>query len=179
MTNLVLYGGMRKDPKVGGGVGFGSSNVANFGSSNVANFGSSNVASFGSSYVAWFSKIGFEEGSEIFNISSFTRILQYMRGSVFLILYLAYYVPRGYSGDHLLINLEKELHGLYNKVLKEEELLWFQKSREQWVHYGDRNTKYKTDFYGTPKASSNIEVGYHQTDFYTKPASSHTDFYKV
>ncbi|KAF1868292.1 hypothetical protein Lal_00018814 [Lupinus albus] len=62
--------GMRKDPKVGGGIGgtcevtknqtqhspsdFGSINVANFGSSNVANFGSSNVASFGSSDVASF-----------------------------------------------------------------------------------------------------------------------------
>ncbi|KAF1872002.1 hypothetical protein Lal_00012221 [Lupinus albus] len=62
--------GMRKDHKVGGGVGgtcevtknqtqhspsdFGSSNVENFGSSNVASFGSSYVASFGSSDVASF-----------------------------------------------------------------------------------------------------------------------------
>ncbi|KAF1877137.1 hypothetical protein Lal_00015798 [Lupinus albus] len=62
--------GMRKDPKVGGGVGgtcevaknqtqhspsdFGSSNVATFGSSDVASFGSSDLASFGSSDVASF-----------------------------------------------------------------------------------------------------------------------------
>ncbi|KAF1868161.1 hypothetical protein Lal_00018677 [Lupinus albus] len=65
--------GMRKNPKVGGGVDgtcevtknqtqhspsdvarFGSSDVASFGSSDVASFGSSDVASFGSSDVASF-----------------------------------------------------------------------------------------------------------------------------
>ncbi|KAF1881914.1 hypothetical protein Lal_00038557 [Lupinus albus] len=62
--------GMRKDPKVGGGVGgtcevaknqtqhlpsdFGSSNVAIFRSSDISSFGSSDVASFGSSDVASF-----------------------------------------------------------------------------------------------------------------------------
>ncbi|KAF1892862.1 hypothetical protein Lal_00035506 [Lupinus albus] len=62
--------GMRKDPKVGGGVGgtcevtknqtqhspsdFGSSDVASFDSSDVASFGSRDVASFGSSDVASF-----------------------------------------------------------------------------------------------------------------------------
>ncbi|KAF1881803.1 hypothetical protein Lal_00014554 [Lupinus albus] len=79
---------MRKDPKVGGGVGgtyevaknqtqhspsdFGSSNVASFGSSNVASFGSSNVASFGSSNVASFgsSNVARFGSSNVANFSS-------------------------------------------------------------------------------------------------------------
>lgn len=27
-------------------------------------------------------------------------------------------------------------------VIHEEELLWFEKSREQWLKFGDKNTKY-------------------------------------
>ena len=38
--------------------------------------------------------------------------------------------------------LEKELQDGLNLVLFQEELLWFQKSREIWVQFGDRNTKY-------------------------------------
>jgi len=30
----------------------------------------------------------------------------------------------------------------YNQVLAQEEMLWFQKSREQWVRYGNKNTKF-------------------------------------
>ena len=39
-----------------------------------------------------------------------------------------------------LILLEKDLQVEYNQVLHQEEMLWFQKSREQWVRFGDRNT---------------------------------------
>lgn len=43
-----------------------------------------------------------------------------------------------------LAMLEKELHKEYNDVLKQEELLWYQKSREKWVKFGDKNTKFST-----------------------------------
>ncbi|XP_072066711.1 uncharacterized protein [Arachis hypogaea] len=37
---------------------------------------------------------------------------------------------------------EKQLIDKFNNTLVQEELLWFQKSREQWVKFGDRNTKF-------------------------------------
>lgn len=42
--------------------------------------------------------------------------------------------------DLRLTLLEKDLQKDYNDVLKQEELLWYQKSREKWVRLGDRNT---------------------------------------
>ncbi|KAF1881849.1 hypothetical protein Lal_00014448 [Lupinus albus] len=79
---------LRRDPKVGGGVGgtcevtknqtqhspsdFGSSNVASFGLSDVANFGSSDVASFGSSDVASF-------GSS--DVASFGQAIRHSRAA--------------------------------------------------------------------------------------------------
>lgn len=41
-----------------------------------------------------------------------------------------------------LMNLEMNLQQEYNNVLKEEEILWYQKSREKWVKLGDRNTSF-------------------------------------
>lgn len=41
-----------------------------------------------------------------------------------------------------LTRLESELQKEYSEVLKQEEMLWFQKSREKWVKLGDRNTKF-------------------------------------
>lgn len=43
---------------------------------------------------------------------------------------------------HALIILEKELQDQYADVLEEEEMLWFQKSRENWVKLGNKNTKF-------------------------------------
>lgn len=47
------------------------------------------------------------------------------------------------STDSLgLIHLEADLQKEFNEVLKQEELMWFQKSREKWVKLGDCNTKF-------------------------------------
>jgi hypothetical protein len=41
-----------------------------------------------------------------------------------------------------LINLEMDLQRQYSIVLEEEELLWYQKSRENWIKFGNKNTKF-------------------------------------
>lgn len=41
-----------------------------------------------------------------------------------------------------LIKLERDLQCEYNRVLAHEEMLWYQKSRENWVKFGNRNTKF-------------------------------------
>lgn len=38
--------------------------------------------------------------------------------------------------------LERNVQGQFNEVLKQEKILWFQKSREKWFAFGDRNTKF-------------------------------------
>ncbi|KAL7247368.1 hypothetical protein ACSBR2_002308 [Camellia fascicularis] len=47
---------------------------------------------------------------------------------------------RTYS--HNLHKLENELTTEYNRVLYQEELFWFQKSRVNWITQGERNTKF-------------------------------------
>jgi len=37
---------------------------------------------------------------------------------------------------------EASLQKEYNDVLRQEEILWYQKSRENWVKLGDRNTSF-------------------------------------
>ncbi|XP_019462952.1 PREDICTED: uncharacterized protein LOC109361876 [Lupinus angustifolius] len=44
--------------------------------------------------------------------------------------------------DRHLVRLDIQLRREYNNILKQKELLWFLKSREQWVKFGDRNTKF-------------------------------------
>jgi hypothetical protein len=41
-----------------------------------------------------------------------------------------------------LINLEYQLQQELDQVLYQEELLWYQKSREKWIKFGDKNTKF-------------------------------------
>lgn len=41
-----------------------------------------------------------------------------------------------------LIQLEKDLQQELSSILAQEELLWYQKSRENWVRFGNRNTKF-------------------------------------
>lgn len=41
-----------------------------------------------------------------------------------------------------LAKLEKKLGNEYQEILYQEELLWFQRSREEWITSGDRNTPY-------------------------------------
>lgn len=43
--------------------------------------------------------------------------------------------------DDLLVK-EEELQREFDVVLEQEEIFWFQKSREKWIGLGDRNTKY-------------------------------------
>lgn len=40
------------------------------------------------------------------------------------------------------IQLERELQNELSSILAQEELLWFQKSRENWVRFGNRNTRF-------------------------------------
>jgi len=37
---------------------------------------------------------------------------------------------------------EKELQQEYNHILLQEEMLWYKKSREQWVKFGDKNNSF-------------------------------------
>ena len=41
-----------------------------------------------------------------------------------------------------LLRLDKKLKADLDLVLKQEEIFWFQKSREEWIVNGDRNTSY-------------------------------------
>nr|XP_025664883.1 uncharacterized protein LOC112763420 [Arachis hypogaea] len=48
----------------------------------------------------------------------------------------------GYAHNYFLDNLQKDLWVEYEKILLQEELLWFQKARSKWINFGDRNTKF-------------------------------------
>lgn len=41
-----------------------------------------------------------------------------------------------------LVRLENQLQHELDKILFQEEVLWYQKSREKWIKFGDRNTKF-------------------------------------
>ncbi|KAI9087338.1 hypothetical protein K1719_030658 [Acacia pycnantha] len=41
-----------------------------------------------------------------------------------------------------LVNLEKEIEEEIMRTLRQEEILWYQKSRGRWIEEGDKNTRY-------------------------------------
>lgn len=47
-----------------------------------------------------------------------------------------------YGMSSFLHNLERDLMREYQDRLYQEELLWYQKSRTQWIRDGDRNTRF-------------------------------------
>ena len=46
------------------------------------------------------------------------------------------------QGPRYLLKLERKLQNDLKTVLDQDELLWFQRSREDWIESGDRNTKF-------------------------------------
>ncbi|XP_028094913.1 uncharacterized protein LOC114294916 [Camellia sinensis] len=51
-------------------------------------------------------------------------------------------LPRTYSDHSPLVVFTQEFVRDYNNILYQEKLLWFQKSRANWITMGERNTKY-------------------------------------
>jgi hypothetical protein len=41
-----------------------------------------------------------------------------------------------------LVYLEQDLQLQYDRILSQEEILWYQKSRDKWIKLGDKNTKF-------------------------------------
>ncbi|XP_019157735.1 PREDICTED: uncharacterized protein LOC109154388 [Ipomoea nil] len=81
-----------------------------------------------------------------------------------------------------LIKLNKKLQKELEEILNQEELYWFQKSREDWIASGDRNTRFYHAATAAKKANSRIttlrnnrdewltsdeEILNHITDFFT------------
>ncbi|XP_073051702.1 uncharacterized protein [Primulina eburnea] len=64
----------------------------------------------------------------------------------------------GNQPQHSLFKLEAKLRRELDKVLEQEELLWFQKSREEWIVSGDRNTKFYHASTMVKRSRSKIEA---------------------
>ncbi|XP_073046080.1 uncharacterized protein [Primulina eburnea] len=64
----------------------------------------------------------------------------------------------GNQARHSLFQLEAKLRRELDKVLEQEELLWFQKSREEWIVSGDRNTKFYHTSTMVKRSRSKIEA---------------------
>ncbi|XP_052114210.1 uncharacterized protein LOC127745486 [Arachis duranensis] len=81
-----------------------------------------------------------KQGSLDFNAKVFGNIFAKKRN---LEIWISAMQKRLEVTDVLSLRIKKmELNEDYNCILLQEELFWFQKSREQWVRFGDRNTKF-------------------------------------
>ena len=60
--------------------------------------------------------------------------------------------------DHLL-KLERKLHQELEMVLNQEALLWYQKSREEWITFGDSNGQWISN----PLMLENMAADYYKT----------------
>ena len=87
-------------------------------------------------------------------------------------------ISKRYPDDALLKKIKLEL----SKACREEELFWRQKSREQWLHEGDRNTAYFHNCVKGRKAKNRVLMlmDDNGTEHYSEGAKGHvaTEFYR-
>ena len=81
-----------------------------------------------------------QENSIIFNKEVFGNIFQRKKHIENRLKGVQNYLERVDSIRHSL--LEKELQQEYSHILFQEEMLWYQKSREKWIKFGDKNTAF-------------------------------------
>lgn len=56
-----------------------------------------------------------------------------------------------------MVQLEKRLQEQYDTMLAQEEMMWFQQLREQWVNFGKKNTKFfHSDYYSPMEEQSDF-----------------------
>jgi hypothetical protein len=80
------------------------------------------------------------EKSTIFNKEVFGNIFKSKKHIESRLKGVQNYLERVDSSRHTL--LEKELQQEYNHILFQEEMHWYQKSREKWVQFGDKNSSF-------------------------------------
>ncbi|PNY05589.1 ribonuclease H [Trifolium pratense] len=80
------------------------------------------------------------ENSITFNQETFGNIFKRKKHIERRLRGIQNYLERVDSTRHVI--LEKELQHQYNHILFQEEMLWYQKSREQWVKFGDKNSSF-------------------------------------
>ncbi|PNX73217.1 ribonuclease H [Trifolium pratense] len=82
-----------------------------------------------------------------------------------------------------LCRLEKKLHAELNNILRQEELMWYQRSRAKWLTDGDRNTKYYHIKTVARRRKNNIlmlkDSEGHWVDDAKKLQEMVNDFYKI
>jgi hypothetical protein len=81
-----------------------------------------------------------QHNSMVFNKEVFGNIFRRKKRIESRLKGIQNYLERVDSYIHTL--LEKELQQEYNHILFQEEMLWYQKSREKWVQFGDKNSSY-------------------------------------
>jgi exonuclease III len=81
-----------------------------------------------------------KENSIIFNHEVFGNIFRRKKHVESRLKGILSYLERVDSLRHTF--LEKELQQEYNHILFQEEMLWYQKSREMWVKFGDKNSSF-------------------------------------